>query len=438
MESTGRSLENAGRREVLKAAAAGLALPLLDGASAHAAADPVTITLWSWLPRFQPEVDAFEKANPNIKVQLINAGQGLAEYVKLRNALKAGTGAPDVVQVEFYMVRSFREVHGLTDIAAYVSKNRDDYVPWAWAQVSEGNQVYALPWDSGPMGLIYRKDIFDAHQIEPPATWDAFAEAALKLHKDAPDVFLTDAMFTDGGWCTGIFWQAGWRPFDVKGDTITIRINDDAAKKTCAFWQKLLDAKAVDTGAAFTTEWYESFDRGRYATWISAAWGPVFLTQFAKSSSGKWRAAAMPQWQPGGHVSSNWGGSTLAVTKQSKHPKEAVTLISWMLARPQEAEVFSSNQFLFPTLKAVLDSPQFLDKPFPFYGGQQINKIFAASAKEVDASFQWSPFQDYVNNQLGNELGAAAAGHGTLLQALDRVQRNISQYAKQEGFTVKT
>lgn len=241
MDSTGRGLKNVGRREVLKVGAAGLALPVVDGASANAAADPVTITLWSWLPRFQPEVDAFEKASPNIK--LINAGQGLAEYVKLRNALKAGTGAPDVVQVEFYMVRSFREVHGLTDIAAYVSKYKDDYVPWAWAQVSEGNQVYALPWDSGPMGLIYRKDIFDAHQIEPPATWDAFGEVALRLRKDTPDVFLTDAMFTDRGWCTAIFWQAGWRPFDVKGDTIAIRINDDAAKKTCAFWQKLLDAR---------------------------------------------------------------------------------------------------------------------------------------------------------------------------------------------------
>jgi hypothetical protein len=45
MDSTGRGLKNVGRREVLKVGAAGLALPVVDGASANAAADPVTITV---------------------------------------------------------------------------------------------------------------------------------------------------------------------------------------------------------------------------------------------------------------------------------------------------------------------------------------------------------------------------------------------------------
>ena len=45
---------------------------------------------------------------PNIKVKYENVGQGAPHYVKLRDALKAGTGLPDVAQMEFNSIASFR------------------------------------------------------------------------------------------------------------------------------------------------------------------------------------------------------------------------------------------------------------------------------------------------------------------------------------------
>ena len=49
------------------------------------------------------------------------------------------------------------------------------------------------------MAMLYRKDIFDKHSITPPATWAEFADAAKKLHAADPNVFLTDALFSNGG-----------------------------------------------------------------------------------------------------------------------------------------------------------------------------------------------------------------------------------------------
>jgi multiple sugar transport system substrate-binding protein len=63
------------RRDVLKTAGAGLAAAALPSIPAMAQ-DPVELTLWSWLPNFQDQVDMFEAAHPNIKVKLVNAGQG--------------------------------------------------------------------------------------------------------------------------------------------------------------------------------------------------------------------------------------------------------------------------------------------------------------------------------------------------------------------------
>ena len=425
------------RRDVLKTAGASLAAAALPSVSAFAQG-PVQLTLWSWLPNFRDQVDLFEAAHPNIKVNLVNAGQGGDEYTKLRAALKAGSGLPDVCHIEFQLVRSFEQLKALADIGPQANAHKDEFAAWAWNQVSDGDRVYAMPWDSGPIAILYRNDVFEQHNLAAPKTWAEFAEQAIKLHQAAPDVFLTDATFSDGGWTTSLLWQAGWRPFEVDGDTIRIQVNGDVAKTFAAYWQKLLDAKAIEAKPGFVTEWYTSLDEGRYATWITAGWGPVFLTSFAKKSSGKWRAAPIPQWDATKVASANWGGSTLAVLAASQHPKEAAELAVWLTVDPKATELYTTKQFLFPTRKAILDSPGFGDKPFDFYGGQAVNKVFAESAKAVDPSFQWSPFQDYVNQTMGDELGAAAAGKRTLAAAFDSLQDTFVQYAKDQGFTVKT
>jgi multiple sugar transport system substrate-binding protein len=425
------------RRDVLKAAGAGLAAAALPSMPA-AADEPVELLLWSWLPDFQAEVDLFQAAHPNIKVKLVNAGQGNNEYTALRAGLKAGSGLPDVCHVEFQLIKSFRQLNALADIGASANPHKGEFAAWSWNQVSDGDKVYAMPWDSGPIATLYRKDVFDKYGITVPKTWDEFAEQAIKLHTAAPDTYLTDAAFSDGGWVISLLWQAGWRPFEVNGTEISIEVNGAAAKKFAAYWQKLLDAKAIEAKPGFVTEWFTSLDQGRYATWLTAGWGPVFLTSFAKTSAGQWRAAPIPQWDAGKFVSANWGGSTLAVLAGSKHPKEAAELAIWLTTNKEAATLYTTKQFLFPVVTSLLDSPDFANKPFDFYGGQQVNQVFVASAKAVDPAFQWSPFQDYVNQTMGDEISAAAGGKGTLTEAFDRLQDTFVQYAQDQGFTVKS
>jgi multiple sugar transport system substrate-binding protein len=343
-----------------------------------------------------------------------------------------------VAHIEFQLVRSFEQLNALADMGQWANPHKSEFADWAWNQCSDGGKVYAMPWDSGPIAVLYRKDVFDEHNLTVPKTWAEFADQAIKLHEAAPDVYLTDATFNDGGWATSILWQAGWRPFEVKGTEISIQVNGEVAKKVAAYWQKLIDAKAVDTKPGFVTEWYTSLDEGRYATWLTAGWGPVFMTSFAKKSAGKWRATPIPQWDGGKFVSANWGGSTLAAFAASKHPAEAAELAIWLTIDPKATELYTTKQFLFPTRKAILDSSDFADKTFDFYGGQAVNKVFIESAKGVDPSFQWSPFQDYVNQTMGDVLGAAAAGKGTLATAFDSLQDTFVQYAQDQGFTVKT
>ena len=295
-----------------------------------------------------------------------------------------------------------------------------------------------MPSDSGPIALLYRQDIFDAHHLTPPATWDEFADAALRLRKDDNAVFLTDMQLNIGSWFLALAWQAGSRPFKVDGTTVSIRVNDAPARKVAAYWQKLIDAKAVDIAPGSTTEWYQSYDQGRYASWITAAWGPIFLSQFAHSSTGKWRVSPIPQWGKDDHASANFGGRTQAVIAHTKHPKEAAELAMFLTHDPKLMQQRIDRYFAFPTLKAFLIYPPSRTDHSPSMAVRRSTRSSSSSSREVDGSYQWSPFQDYVNEQLGTEMSAAAGGRGTLVDSLDRVQRILVNFAKTQGFTVQS
>ena len=423
------------RRGLLKVAGAGLVCSALLSAPAFGQ-EPVKILLWSWVPEFQTQVDMFNAAHPNIQVELVHAGQGAEQYANLRAGLAAGSGLPDVTQMEFQHVNSFRQVDAFLDIGQWANSVKDQFPAGNWNQVSDGDAVYALPWDGGPMAMLYRTDILEKHGIAVPTTWAEFAEAALKLHAADPNVFMTNAAFTDGGWTNALLWQAGWKPVTRNGDELTIRINDQVAKDFAAFWQPLLDAGAVEAKPDFTTEWYTGLDQGRYATWLTAGWGPVFLSGVAANSSGNWRAADLPQWNAGEFVTSNWGGSTLAVMKTTEHPAEAAEVAIWLTTDPETTMLYTTKQFFFPVTSALLSSPEFLGQKSDFYGGQPVNEVFAKSAGAVDLGFEWSPFQDYLYQVMTDEFGAVEDGSSTLADAFDRIQASVVSFAEDQGFTV--
>jgi multiple sugar transport system substrate-binding protein len=423
------------RRDFLKVAGGGLAASALSGVPAFGQ-EKVKLLLWSWLPDFQAQVDMFTAAHPNIEVQLVNAGQGGPEYQNLRAGLQAGSGLPDVTHMEFQHINSFRQVDAFIDIGQWANAHKGEFSDASWKQVSQGDSVYAMPWDSGPMALLYRTDILEKHGITPPKTWAEFAESAIKLHGADPNAFLTDAPFTQGGWTNALLWQAGWRPVKRDGEKIAININDQVAKDFAKYWQALLDAKVIEAQPDFTTEWYTALDQGRYATWITAGWGPVFLSGVAKTSSGKWRAADLPQKDASSFVTSNWGGSTLAVMKTTQHPAEAAELAIWLTTDPEATKLYTTKQFLFPTRTSLLESPEFAGNKNDFYGGQPVNEVFVKSSKAIDLGFEWSPFQDYLYQAMTDEFGAAVSGKGTLADAFGRIQDSVVTFAKDQGFTV--
>jgi multiple sugar transport system substrate-binding protein len=83
--------------------------------------------------------------------------------------------------VEYDSLSSFRLQDGLVNIAECpgISDASGQFVDWTWSQAQLGDEgVYAVPQDTGPMALYYRKDLFDAAGIAPPTTWEEYYQAA--------------------------------------------------------------------------------------------------------------------------------------------------------------------------------------------------------------------------------------------------------------------
>ncbi|GCD18752.1 sugar ABC transporter substrate-binding protein [Cellulomonas algicola] len=401
---------------------------------------PTKLTFWTWVPDIEKEVKLFEDAYPAIDVEVVNVGQGADHYQKLRSALKAGEGAPDVAQVEFQHLSSFALGDNLLDLTPYMPADvGDDYVPWVWEQVksTDGEKVWGVPQDSGPMGLLYREDLLSQHGIEVPTTWDAFAQAATDLHAKDPNLYLTNLPGNDMGQFTALLWQAGARPFGWDGkETVTIDLMSDEATQVAQYWGDLVAADAVSVDPDFTDAWYQGLANGKYASWVAAAWGPVFLQGTAANTSGLWRASTIPQWEDGANVSANWGGSSDAVLASTKNPIAASQLALWINHDKASTMTMATEQFLFPTTTEVLEDPQFADEKSEFYGGQEVNKLFAEVSSTVEPDFGWLPFMDYAYSAGEETVGKAIADKTDLVEAMQAWQDKLTTYAEQQGFTV--
>ncbi|MFF8974847.1 extracellular solute-binding protein [Streptomyces sp. NPDC014995] len=401
---------------------------------------PTQLTFWTWVPDIAQEVALFQRKYPAIKVKVVNAGQGVAHYTKLRTALKAGTGAPDLAQIEYQAIPTFTITGSLLNLSPYgASALKDTFVDWTWGQVGgPDGEVWAIPQDTGPMGMLYRKDIFDKHGIQVPTTWDEFAAAARKLHKADPDVYLTNLAANEPAAWHGLLWQAGAKPYATFGKSdLTISVDDAVSRKLAAYWGGLAKEGVISTDPDFTDGWYAGFNKGKYATWLTAAWGPAFLSGSAKSTAGRWRAAPLPQWDAAKPVSGNWGGSTTAVIRSTENPIAAAQFAQFLNSDPASARMFATKQFFFPATKALLADPSFTGDAPAFYGGQKVNEIFAGISDTVSTSFQWPPFLDQAATDWTETVGKSLAGRSDTVAALGTWQSRLTAYAKSQGFTVR-
>lgn len=399
---------------------------------------PTTIEFWSWVPDIQNQIDMFEDLHPNITVKLSNQGGATAQYQKLRAATKSGD-VPDVVQIEYSFLPSFVLTDSVLDLRPYgVADLSDQFVDSAWTSVAMNDGVWGLPQDLGPTGQLYRTDIFEKAGVEVPDTWDEYAEAAQKI-KDETGAYISDLPGNSFSPILALLWQNGARPFQFDGDkTVTIDLESEKVTDVIDYWDNLIQRDLVDTAPQLDDNWYQSVASGKYASWLAAAWGPTFLQGTAADTAGLWQASPMPQWDASAPASGNQGGSAVAVTSDSDAKIVAAEFVKFLTTDQKSTGSLATEQFIFPSLKATLDSSEVRDQELDFYNGQKVNGVFADISETVAADWQWLPYNDFASSSFKETLGAAITEKGDLRAALEEWKTELVEYGESQGFTVVT
>jgi len=174
------------RRAVLAGAAAGIAAAPFAGSRAQ---QPATIRWWYHFddPKASPDalVTAFEKQNPDIKIQAesIPWGGGGDYDTRLYTALIAGNG-PDTAMVKFQNMQRLLEMDALAPLDTYIDawSARTDISDdlWKLHRAPDGKRYY-LPLQYVVLYMYLRQDWFAEKNLPMPTTFDAFLKAAQAL-----------------------------------------------------------------------------------------------------------------------------------------------------------------------------------------------------------------------------------------------------------------
>src|SRR5918993_3929735 len=342
--------------------------------------DAPVVTMWAWYPNSEAVVDNFNEEHDDVQVCWTNAGAGGDAYDKFQTAISAGSGAPDVMMVEADRIATFQAQDALVDLTDLGYQDvKDNFSDGAWKDVSVGDSIYGAPIDGGPMGMIYRTDIFEQYGITPPTTWEEL-EATAQTVKDAGGPVFASFAANQPAAVTAYMYQTGAEPFEydpANEGEIGINLNSDEIKEVLDYWAGLVEKGLVGTEDQFTPEYISGVIAGDYATYLSAAWAPGYLQGAGVgegADAGVWASAPMPQWNPDNPSAINWGGSAFAVSSQAADPELAAKVAFGVYADQASLDQGWQNQIIFPLNLTVLDSEEFLNYEVPFFNGQQANK----------------------------------------------------------------
>ncbi|MGW8063727.1 ABC transporter substrate-binding protein [Streptomyces ziwulingensis] len=395
-----------------------------NGASSARTGTTTRITFWSALRGSQEVVDAFNRTHRNVRVefqQIPSGGQG--GYAKLSNAARAGN-APDVATIEYPQVPGFAIDGVARDITDLVGDRlRRHLLPQALGLTTFEGRVYSVPLDVEPMVMHYRADLFEHYGLRVARTWDEFAEQAATVRRKAPDrrlvLFPTDGMTQFACYA----WQAGAQWFDTSRGAWNVSLADAPSRRVADYWQRLVDRDDVFMNAVESRQADAQIGNGLVLTRLTGAWDAGAQMNARPGQKGQWRIAPLPQWDPGNPSAGTHGGSTFAVTEDSRHPEAAMEFIEWQVSHPDalRARLSSGTSSQYPAAPDLVSvGRDAFDRSY--YGGQDIYTLFEQEAGKIGGQWLWGPRMSATQKVMQDSFARVGGGQGSLVESLRAAQ----------------
>ncbi|HEY2759362.1 MAG TPA: extracellular solute-binding protein, partial [Pirellulales bacterium] len=167
-----------------------------------------------------------------------------------------------------------------------------------------------------------------------------------------------------------------------------IHVNDPIVAQTLAFYAQLIvgpNQIATDSAGA-SGVWTTDLVQGNLCSFFTPDWRASDIRDFAPQLAGKMRMMPLPKFDPGDAPTATWGGTMIAITRDSKHHDDAWKLIQFLYLSRTGLDARLKVTDILPPVMQWWDLPVF-HKPDPFFGGQKIEELYVDLAHQLPARY---------------------------------------------------
>jgi multiple sugar transport system substrate-binding protein len=373
-------------------------------------------------------IQMFEKAHPNIRVQLQNQNSNTdTNKASLTTAISGGSSTPDVYMGDVIWPAQFAHAHLAQPLNAILPKT-------IWSRFSKGlidgvtykGKEYAVPFFADTAFLYYRKDLLKEAHLPVPKTWEQLKHEAEILQKDklVKYGFAWQGASYEGLTCDFVEYlaDAGGKVLNSSGQPT---IDSPQAKEALNFMVGLIKS-GVSPKATVTFEEPQTmnlFDQGQVAflrNW-TYAWANSQDKQLSKVV-GEVGVTELPTF-PGGKHYGCVGGWNLYINPHSKHFKADAKFMEFMTSK--EAQNVLAKKFgELPTNKAVQDESG-LSKYNPDFG--VLKHMHLVSRPDQ------TPQYSQLSKALYTNVNAALAGSKSVDAALKDAESQMDAAVNNAG-----
>jgi multiple sugar transport system substrate-binding protein len=375
------------------------------------------------LKAFQSVAEAFQAANPGVKVDLSSAADNEEDYHAALGTALAGGSPPDVANLDYDATSQYAASGGLLPLADDIAQSNmikaTDFYTQAWNGFQWQGQQICLPISASGLMVFYNKKLFDDAKLAYPKagwTWDEFlADAQALTQGDDQFGVSIEPEFNN---LLPFIWQNSGELLNADGSQLAL----DAPADTAAV-QFFVDLQskyhvAPDQEAAESQEPPDRFIDGKLGMMVesrAAVPSVRVITDF------DWDVAPLPVKAQAGNILKADG---LCIPAKAKNPHLAWKLIEFAGSAAGQTLMSAAGRIV-PSNVVVSKSPAFLD-PSAKPANSQVWLDEIPNIRIVPALAHWPDIEETANEELENAFYGNASASDAVEEIIAKTTRFLA------------
>jgi trehalose/maltose transport system substrate-binding protein len=319
-----------------------------------------------WLQRQHLSEKALRQfeSDTGIRVKHLPAPETSPEQLRLIQELLAETDTPDVFRLD--VIWSGILDGALLDLKPFFSSELSAAEPGLVSPYTVEGRALAIPYDTHVNVLYYRTDLLTKYGYHvPPVTWAELEKMAFRIQEGERAAgdnkfwgFVWPGAADEGLTCLGLEWQASEGGGRIIEANRTVSVNNEntiRAWQRAAHWIGWISPPSVTAYELLDSEnHFENLGKAAF----SLGWTSDYILSLPAKSMmyGKMGVTSVPLGKIG---VGTLGGFGLGISGRSKHQREAIALVKFLLHKEAELEAASTSAEL-PTGTALYRLPTIL------------------------------------------------------------------------------